>query len=314
MTTANKSKKTILVTGAAGALAQQVISRLKDKHHVVAVDFRELVYLGDDVTTYKVDFNKRGFEDIFRAHDFDSVIHLGRILAFEDVEAKRFRGNVLGTQRLLEFSQKYGVNRVIVLSGVQVYGAHSGNPAPIDETFPVRAHGYTSAMVDQVEMENQASIYMWKHPELNITILRPCAIVGPGIRNAMSNLLNKNRAPVMAGYSPIMQFIHVDDMADAIVSTHKKKVSGIFNVAPDDWIAYPAALELAGCTPYTVFAFDPLAYKLAPLLSGGAIKSFMVDYLRYSVVVDSTQFKQTFGFEPKHSLAQTLEGYRAAKS
>ncbi len=39
----------ILVTGAAGALAQQVISRLRADFDLVAVDFREQVYLGDDI-------------------------------------------------------------------------------------------------------------------------------------------------------------------------------------------------------------------------------------------------------------------------
>ena len=309
-----KAKKTIMVTGAAGALAQQVISRLKEKHNVVAVDFRDLVYLGDDVTTYKVDFNKRGFEDVFRAHDFDAVIHLGRILTTEDKASSRFKGNVLGTQRLLDFSNKYNVGRVIVLSSYMVYGANSSNPALIDEKFPLRAHGYHSAMVDMVEMENQASIYMWKHPDLNITILRPCNIAGPGVRNAVSNLLSGSRAPVMAGYSPVMQFIHLDDLAEAVVATSKKTVPGIFNVAPNDWVTYTAALKASGCTPYNVFAFDPLAYKMAPLLSGGSIKPYMVDYLRYPVVIDGKFFSETFDFKPKHSMREIFDSYRVAKS
>ena len=44
-----KRRPQILVTGAAGALAQQVISRLRDTCNLVAVDFREQVYLGDEI-------------------------------------------------------------------------------------------------------------------------------------------------------------------------------------------------------------------------------------------------------------------------
>ena len=63
-------KKTVLVTGAAGALAQQVINRLRGKYQIVAVDFRELTYLRDDIPSYKIDFNKRVFEDLFKTYSF----------------------------------------------------------------------------------------------------------------------------------------------------------------------------------------------------------------------------------------------------
>ena len=68
----------ILITGAAGALAQQVIEQLRDTCDLVAVDFREQVYLGDDIPSYCIDFNKRVFEDLFRRYQFDGVIHMGR--------------------------------------------------------------------------------------------------------------------------------------------------------------------------------------------------------------------------------------------
>ena len=52
-------KPRILVTGAAGALTQQVINRLSDNCDIVAVDFRQQVYLGDDIPSYCIDLNKR---------------------------------------------------------------------------------------------------------------------------------------------------------------------------------------------------------------------------------------------------------------
>ena len=194
-----KSRPQILVTGAAGALAQQVISRLRDTCNLVAVDFREQVYLGDDIPSYCIDFNKRSFEDLFRRYRFDGVIHLGRIMSSQLTRMRRYNANVLGTQKLLDLSHKYNIKRVVVLS-----------------TFHV----------------------LWRYPDLNITILRPCNIVGPGVRNSISTLLGMERAPVLAGFSPMMQFIHIDDMADAIVLAYNKPQRGIFNVAPQDWVAY----------------------------------------------------------------------------
>ncbi len=111
----------ILITGAAGALAQQVIRRLRESCDLVAVDFREQVYLGDDIPpSYCIDFNKRVFEDLFRRYEFDGVIHLGRILSSQLTRMRRYNANVLGTQKLLDLSHKYGIRRVIVLSTYHV--------------------------------------------------------------------------------------------------------------------------------------------------------------------------------------------------
>ncbi len=72
--TSVKKKLTVLITGAAGALAQQVIQRLRDQVQIVAVDFREQTFHSDDIPSYKLDYNKRVFEDLFKSYDFDSLI------------------------------------------------------------------------------------------------------------------------------------------------------------------------------------------------------------------------------------------------
>ena len=99
----------ILITGAAGSLAQQVINRLRDTCNLVAVDFREQVYLGDDIPSYCIDFNKRSFEDLFRRYQFDGVIHLGRIMSSQMTRMRRYNANVLGTQKLLDLSHKFSL-------------------------------------------------------------------------------------------------------------------------------------------------------------------------------------------------------------
>src|SRR5690554_7337418 len=146
----------ILVTGAAGALAQQVIKKLRATCNLVAVDFREQVYLGDDIPSYCIDFNKRVFEDLFRRYHFDGVIHLGRVQSSELTRMRRYNANVLGTQKLLDLSHKYGIRRIIVLSTYHVYGAVAYNPALIDEAAPLKSAGLSADLIDSVELENLA--------------------------------------------------------------------------------------------------------------------------------------------------------------
>ncbi|WP_449287143.1 SDR family oxidoreductase [Marinobacter sp. PE14] len=304
----------ILITGAAGALAQQVIEQLRDTCDLVAVDFREQVYLGDDIPSYCIDFNKRVFEDLFRRYEFDGVIHMGRIMSSQLTRMRRYNANVLGTQKLLDLSHKYGIKRVVVLSTFHVYGAVAYNPALIDEAAPLKSAGLSADLIDSVELENLANIYLWRYPELNITILRPCNIVGPGVRNTISTLLGSERAPVLAGFSPMMQFIHIDDMADAIVLAYKKPTRGVYNVAPQDWVAYQHALKLCGCKRIQVPSVPPMVPKM--ILGTLKLKSFpsyLMAFFKYPVVIDGRAFVNEFGFEPKRPLKEIFRFYRENK-
>ncbi|AKV98542.1 NAD-dependent epimerase [Marinobacter sp. CP1] len=304
----------ILITGAAGALAQKVIEQLRDTCDLVAVDFRDQVYLGDDIPSYCIDFNKRVFEDLFRRYEFDGVIHMGRIMSSQLTRMRRYNANVLGTQKLLDLSHKYGIKRVVVLSTFHVYGAVAYNPALIDEAAPLKSAGLSADLIDSVELENLANIYLWRYPELNITILRPCNIVGPGVRNTISTLLASERAPVLAGFSPMMQFIHIDDMADAIVLAYKKPTRGVYNVAPQDWVAYQHALKLCGCKRIQVPSIPPMVPKM--ILGTLKLKSFpsyLMAFFKYPVVIDGRAFVNEFGFEPKRPLKEIFRFYRENK-
>ena len=304
----------ILITGAAGALAQKVISQLRDTCDLVAVDFREQVYLGDDIPSYCIDFNKRVFEDLFRRYRFDGVIHLGRIMSSQLTRMRRYNANVLGTQKMLDLSQKYGIKRVVVLSTFHVDGAVAYNPALIDEAAPLKSAGLSADLIDSVELENLANIYLWRYPELNIAILRPCNIVGPGVRNTISTLLESRRAPVLAGFSPMMQFIHIDDMAEALVMAYRKPVRGVFNVAPQDWVAYQHALALCGCKRLPVPSVPPVVPKLIlRTLNLRSFPSYLMAFFKYPVVIDGRAFAREFGFSPRRPLKEIFRFYRDNK-
>lgn len=305
----------VMITGAGGALAQQVIRRLRRDHQIIAVDFRHKPALGGDVIGYKVDFNKREFEDIFRRHRPIGVIHLGRIQISQGTRASRYAANVLGTQKLLELTVKYAVGRVLVLSTFHVYGAHPYNPALIEENAPLKASEINSDLVDSVELENLAAIYLWKHPELHMTVLRPCNVIGPGINNTMSRILGARYAPWLLGFSPVMQFLHMEDMADAIEVAFRKNHPGIYNVAPADWVAYDTALEKCGCRRIPIPSVPGSVPKtLSNLLGWRSFPLYLVNYFKFPVVIDGSLFHRTFGFEPRYSLDEMFSHYRESKS
>ena len=308
-------KKTVLVTGAGGALAKRVIARLHGQYHVVAVDFRRKVETDAGIPSYKVEIEKRGFEDIFLEHKIDAVLHIGRIFAHEYSRDRRYNANVLGTKRLLELCRKYGVGQVIIHSTYYVYGASAYNPALIDEDHPLKASEVTMDLVDSVELESLANIYLWKHPELNITILRPCNVLGPGVRNSMSLLLSRPYTPVLLGFSPMMQFLHVDDMADAMVLAFEGNKPGIYNVAPDDYCPYQRAVEECGCKKLPILSIPPALPKMVSnLLNWNAFfPPYLINYFKYPVILDGRLFRETFGFKPRRTLSDIFGYYRKNK-
>ncbi|MDP1540356.1 MAG: NAD-dependent epimerase/dehydratase family protein [Moraxellaceae bacterium] len=308
-------KQRILITGAAGALAQQVIRRLRHHYELVVVDSRTEVTTPPDIPSFRCEFLHRSFEELFRKYQFDGVIHLGRISSRESTRERRYNANVLGTQRLLEHCVKYEVKQLVVLSTHFVYGAHPYNPAFITEDAPLKAAGFTQDLVDTVELENLVMIHLWKYPQLRTTLLRPCHIVGPGINNSMSQLLSQPRSPALMGFSPLMQFIHVSDAAKAIVLAYQGDQPGIYNLASDDCVAFQDALRLSGCKILPIPSIpESLCRAVVKKLDKRYFQLFLLDYFKYATTIDGRLFKNTFNYEPDISLTEIFQHYANLKS
>lgn len=304
----------ILVTGAAGALARRLIARLYPEQPVVAVDFRRRAEFEGAIPSYQVAMEKRGLEALFQRHRIGSVVHLGRIFAHEQSRQRRYSANVLGTKHLFELARKYGVSHMVVHSTYSVYGASPYNPALLDEDHPLKAGEWTEDLIDAVELENLTQIHLRADAALKVTLLRPCNILGPGVRNTLSLMLRRAWAPVMAGYAPMMQFLHVEDMAEALHRVLQSPQTGVFNVAPADWLPYPEAVRLCGCRPLPLWPSSGLSRLLGRAIgSNSLLPAYLIPYLKYPVVIDGARFRERFGWSPHCQLEDLFADYRRAK-
>ncbi|MFP4474552.1 MAG: NAD-dependent epimerase/dehydratase family protein [Desulfatibacillaceae bacterium] len=310
-----QKRRTVVVTGACGALARRTIDRLATRFDVVAVDFRKKPTVETCAHAYRVDLTKRELEDVFRRHEPSGVMHLGRMEEYEEpVNIARYNANVMGTQNMLDLCVQYGVTNVVVLSSFHVYGAHAANPALIDENAPLKASELTMKLVDTVELDNLVNIYLWRHESLNISLLRPCHIVGPGVRNSTGLLFSKKWAPVLMGFSPVIQLIHIEDMARALMLCCSKNVRGVYNVAPADYVALQEALVLSGCHRLFIPSVPPgLPAKISRVMNDPAFPPYLVNYFKYPVIIDGSLFAKTFGFKPEMTLRDILAYYRKEK-
>ena len=48
---------------------------------------------------------------------------------------------------------------------------------------------------------------------------------------------------------PPAQFLHLDDLAAAVVLAAEQRLDGVYNVAPDGWVAGERVRALAGAVP-----------------------------------------------------------------
>ncbi|MCB9758597.1 MAG: NAD-dependent epimerase/dehydratase family protein [Alphaproteobacteria bacterium] len=298
----------ILLTGAAGQFAQVVAQRLSADHLVVGIDVRALppgrVFPGEFQQVKR--YNHRRVAEVFRRHQPRKLIHLGVRGVTARGLSQGYTQNVLGTRHLLAMAERYGVRSVLAMTSFHVYGAHQHNPVNIGEDAPLRASQLFPELVDVVELDHALTTFMWRNRNIATIVLRPCNIIGPSLRNRMTRLLASERCPKLVGFDPMMQFLHEQDAARAVLKAARSGSWGVYNVAGEGAIAWSHAIQLAGGEPLRLPHF--VAYPVVGVLSRLRLvfPKHLMDYFRYPAVIDDSAFRLDFDFQPKYSTVETL--------
>ena len=114
----NTDRKTVLVTGATGYIAGQLLPVLRERYDLRLVDVRDTDRDGNPVQGVKVldilDADQAEVEVIFDG--VDTVVHCGYIRPRPDHVYEDERRNVDLMQRVFELSMQAGVRRVVAAS------------------------------------------------------------------------------------------------------------------------------------------------------------------------------------------------------
>lgn len=297
----NTDSKNILIIGISGGLAQ-ILAQLILHHHphwkILGVDSRSVegVPKKEGLSAQKIRFSRGHFENLFRDHSFDYVYHLARISHSANTHKnfnERLELNVMGTNRILDLSLRFKIKKIIILSTFHVYGALSDNGIFLKEDSPLRASMKYPELRDVVEMDQICSTWMWKYQnQVSSVLLRPCNIIGNQVSNTMSKYLVSPFALKPIDYNPIFQFIHEFDMATVLYRSINDLPTGIYNVATDEFISIRKALKAVGQNgipfPMTLVSLVNKALKVGGL----DIPEYLVDYLKYSCLIDNTHLKK----------------------
>lgn len=308
------NSKKVLIIGIQGAMAKitaELLMKSDPAIKIHGVDSRPIDNMPkrSQLTWQQIKYNRTNFEKLFREHQFDSVLHLGRLghsPAMGDIH-KRIDINLIGTNTILELAQKFQAKKVVILSTHHVYGALPDNPMFLKEDAPLRASFKYAELRDVVEMDQMCTNWMWKNQNtIQTIVLRPSNIIGPQIKNSITQYLKTPYAPLPMDYNPMFQFIHEFDMASMIVHALEKFTTGIYNVTGDDVISLHEAAEIIGVKKILVpiIAVEQLAKVLTPIWK---FPLYLLDYIKFPSTLDNSELKKnlgedTFRFTAKEAL------------
>ena len=309
-----------LITGGSGYIGTRLVDHLAGREEteaIVVADVREPKSFRPKTTFAQLDVRDRhGVRALFERERPDCVVHLAFLLNPIRDDAAMYEVDVNGTQNVLEAASAAGVGQVLVTSSTTAYGAFPDNPVPLTEHDPVRGAPDFNYARDKAESDRLCQLWALQHPERVMTIVRPCIVFGPDVDNYIVRLWLRNpfRADFGFGSDPPLQFVHVDDVAEALILLLEGRHAGVFNVAGDGYINFIEASDLIGLkarrVPYGLFK------KFAALLWRAGVSEAPAGQLEFAIhpwVASNEKLKQATGWRPRWTSREVFELTMRAK-
>lgn len=299
----------ILIPGAAGAIARKLAVRLKGEgHDVVGIDVRP--WPDAPVEFHRVDVRKRAAEDVFRRARPQTVVHMATVTSLVVRGEERYQINLGGTRAVFDHARAYGVEHCIFVGRHTFYGAGPDSPLFHVEDEPPAELNRFPELADLVAADLYSATALWRFPELATSVLRVCYTLGPSGHGTLASYIRGKRVPMVLGFDPLFQFMHEDDLVDALARTIDKRPRGVFNVAGPQPLPLWRIVVEAGRTPVPLpeIVLEAMIGRFGfPILPKGALT-----HIKYPVVVDARPFREATGFAHAHDELATIAAFRDA--
>src|SRR5215208_5961751 len=303
-----------LITGGSGYIGTRlvdVLARREDTEKIVIADVAPPKGGYRPKTEYeRVDVRDRGavHSALTRANP-DVLVHLAFILNPSHDEAFMYEVDVNGTHNVLEAAAEVGIGQVLITTSAVAYGAFPDNPDPIAEDHPVRGVARFSYARDKTESDRIVQLWALQHPDTITTIVRPCIVFGPNVDNYLVRLWSKQPFTVDAGnLDGTIQFVHEDDVVEAITQLLLGRHAGQFNLSPEGLMTLRECAERLD-TPtrkMPVRLYRAIARVMWRLRLSEAPPG-QIDFALYPWMLSNEKIKATLGWTAKHTSRETFE-------
>ncbi|MEH3139300.1 MAG: NAD-dependent epimerase/dehydratase family protein [Mycobacterium kyogaense] len=314
-------RRRILITGASGNVGAGVLRELRRQEpqaELVGVCRRppSRGQLYDGVLWCPVDLSAADattrLTDAMRGAD--TVIHLALAVQPVDDEDYLYRVNVVGTQAVLDAMRATGVSHLIYASSLGIY-APNESTTPVPETYPTTGQATSVYSRHKVAVESLLDDFERDHPDTVVSRFRPTVVVarhaafeirslyvGSAIPRAAFTVAQRRALPLLPLPRGLaLQFVHADDVGDAVVRLLRRRATGSFNVA-SDVLSGSALAGLVGARPLRV---SPAGMRTAVValhrLRVLAVTPGWYDVATRSPVMDTARTREELGWVPRHS-------------
>ena len=302
---------TIAITGINSYFAKTVLPKLEADPEIESI-------IGIDVTPWKGPEKKVSFhqEDVRKREVYnilknaDIVLHLAFIVDEIRDKKKTHAINVEGSKNVFQACAANAVKKIIYTSSIAAYGAHPDNPIGITEKYPLVENSDSYYSSDKVSVEKFLDNFQKENPKTIITRFRPPIIVGPRLNNFAVDYFTRKKTFTIKGRDNEIQFLHEDDLGEALYLAVKQDLHGAFNIAADDYSTTRKIYEVAGVQTRDVsVGFLRWIANITFFLGLGKMSQGWVTLGEYPIIINSDKFKAATGWQPQYTTEEAFRDF-----
>lgn len=253
------------------------------------------------------------------AEGADAILHTAAVVSNAVGHDEQWRVNVLGTRRVIDAAVSGGVPRFVLFSSVRAFG-DGGFPDGVDERWPIRPDG--NAYVDTKVAAEQVALQAHAAREVEVTVIRPGDVYGPGSRPWVVlplELVRSGRAVLPDGGRGIFSPVYIDDLVEGVfrAATTPEGVGEVFTFTSGEHVT---TLDYFGHLSRMAGKGEPRTAPLRVLVAAAAATSRIErlrgapsentpETLRYLVrdgTYSSRKAREVLGWEPQVMLPEGM--------
>lgn len=313
--------QSICLIGISGFKGRNILNALeKDPNikHIVAIDRKKPAILSKKTKFYRLSLTETladvSLAEIFKKEKVHTVVHTAIPTSPPRNTSLAHEVISVGTMYICNACVDAGVKKLILSSTTDVYGAMADNPNYLTEEHPARGGIKNRYLADKIDAERSALKMARKHPEMTVTILRPCHVLGPNVRSYKTRFLARPFLLSILGYDPLIQFVHEDDVMRAYLKAIEGDYPGIYNIVGDGVLPLSRIIRIMGKFELSLPEF--LARNLVQLtwyLDISPAPSSYLNFLKYLCVADGSKAKKIMALKPRYSTREALLSFVGAE-
>lgn len=231
----------ILVTGSSGFLGQNIIKMLsnptqQEKFSIVACGRKDMTFSNKDVVYEQFDITDHHMVDVILGqHKPDLVIHCAALCKPWGKWNDFYKGNVEGTQNMLNASLKNNVERFIHISSPSVYfnNYFEREPGVSEGSFDPYPMWMKSYYTQSKLLAEYKVMEILPNSQMETIILRPRGIYGAGDTTLLPRLMEKINSIPFLGTNDV-DLTHVQNVAHSAYCAMYNGVPGCaYNITDD---------------------------------------------------------------------------------